>query len=360
LLSSQMSHQEAWSPVDSSLDEIISLATSLKGKVGGVKEIFSQELNQRELSVKKVHENLEELQKKLDSTSFAHKEDRDRLEQQIAVKETEQKAKLAEYDVKVQSEFDARERAEREREAARGDAAAEKQRLAGLLKDLEEDASGYNRLRPSKPLLTEDDTNILRQLFLSSAVSGSGKFSFADLKQVLSKYADNIPEGPLKKLFVMVENDNKGRLSYITLVAVSNDLAALVADFRKIDTNANGTLSRKEFRDHFVKLGFDKKSVIDALFRYADEDESDDVGFSEYVHLGLCLLVLRILYAFADFDKSGQLSKEEVKKVLDDAHIPENARKKFEHQFSVVDVDDSKSLSYQEFVMLVLLMFHDE
>ncbi len=78
----------------------------------------------------------------------------------------------------------------------------------------------------------------------------------------------------------------------------------------------DGSLSRKEFREHFVKLGFEKKSVIDALFRYADEDESDNVGFSEYVHLALCLLVLRILYAFADFDKSGQLSKDEVRTVL--------------------------------------------
>jgi Ca2+-binding EF-hand superfamily protein len=325
-----------------------------------VKEVFNQELAQRESNVKKVHENLEELQKKLDNTSFAHKEERDRLEQQIQQKQAEQDAKLKEYDLKVQSEFDARERAEREREAARGDAAKEQQRLASLLKDLEEDASGYNRLRPSKPLLSDEDTAILRQLFLSSAVAGSGKFSFADLKQVLTKYASAIPEGPLKKLFVMVENDNRGRMSYITLVAVANDLAALVADFRKIDTNSNGTLSRKEFRDHFVRLGFDKKSVQDALFRYADEDESDDVGFSEYVHLGLCLLVLRILYAFADADKSGQLSRDEVKAVLEDAHIPENARKKFDHQFSVVDVDDSKSLSYQEFVMLVLLMFHDD
>jgi len=346
--------------VDVSLDEIISIASGLKSKVGGVKEIFNQELSQREANVKKVHGDLETLQQKLDSTSFAHKEERDRLEQQVAQKEAEQKAKLAEYDQKVQNEFDARERAEREREAARGDAAAEKQRLASLLKDLEEDASGYNRLRPSRPLLTEEDTNILRQLFLSSAVSGSGKFSFSDLKQVLAKHASAIPEGPLKKLFVMVENDSKGRMSYITLVAVANDLAALVADFRKIDTNGNGTLSRKEFREHFVRLGFDKKSVQDALFRYADEDESDDVGFAEYVHLGLCLIVLRILYAFADFDKSGQLSKEEVQKVLDDAHIPENTRAKFSHQFSVVDVDDSKSLSYQEFVMLVLLMFHDD
>jgi len=355
-----MSHTESFDKVAVTAGEIIALAQTLQGSITASREIFSQELTQRESNIKKVHGDLEDLQKRLDSTSFAHKEERDRLEQQISQKESEQKAKLQEYDLKVQSEFDARERAEREREAARGDAAAEKQRLAGLLKDLEEDASGYNRLRPSKPLLTDEDTAILRQLFLSSAVSGSGKFSFADLKQVLAKYADTIPEGPLKKLFVMVENDNKGRLSYITLVAVSNDLCALVADFRKIDTNSNGTLSRKEFREHFVRLGFDKKSVQDALFRYADEDESDDVGFSEYVHLGLCLLVLRILYAFADFDKSGQLSKEEVKKVLDDAHIPENTRKKFEHQFNVVDADDSKSLSYQEFVMLVLLMFHED
>jgi len=350
----------AFDPLNISLDQIIAIASSLKGHSSDARRICDQFIEEKETAIKQVHGNIENLQKQLDNTSFAHKEDRDRLEQQIAHKETEQKAKMQEYDLKVQAEFDARERAEREREAARGDAAAEKVRLASLLKDLEEDASGYNRLRPSKPMLTESDTAILRQLFLSSAVSGSGKFSFSDLKQVLVKHCDKMPEGALKNLFEMVENDTKGRLSYITLVAVSNDLAALVADFRKIDTNGNGTLSRKEFRDHFSKLGFDKKSVQDALFRYADEDESDEVSFSEYVHLGLCLLVLRILYAFADYDKSGQLSKEEVKKVLDEAHIPEKSRRKFDHQYNVVDVDDSKSLSYQEFVMLVLLMFHDD
>lgn len=70
----------------------------------------------------------------MDNTSFAHKEERDRLEQQISQKESEQKAKLQEYDLKVQAEFDARERAERDKEAARGDAEAEKRRLASLLK----------------------------------------------------------------------------------------------------------------------------------------------------------------------------------------------------------------------------------
>jgi len=349
-----------WSPVDSTLDDIIRLATSLKGNVGGVKAAVSAALLEKEASVKRVHGDLEDLQKQLDNTSFAAKEEREQLARTIAQKEEAQKAELAKYDDKVKAELEARERAEREREAARGNAEAEKQRLAGLLKDLEEDASGYNRLRPSKPLLNSEDTAILRQLFLSSAVSGTGKFSFADLKKVLDKYSPTIPEGPLKKLFQMVEEDKKGRLSYITLVAVSNDLAALVADFRKIDSNGDGTLSRKEFREHFTKLGFTKKAAIDALFRYADQDESDTVSFNEYVTLGLVLLVLRILYAFADSDKSGQLSKEEVIGVLDEARIPEENRRKFSQQFVVVDVDDSKSLSYQEFVMLVLLMFYDD
>lgn len=349
-----------WSPVDASLDQIIEIAASLKGNVGTVRGQINQFLLEKELSVKKVHGDLEDLQKRLDSTSFAHQEERSRLERQIEQKESEQKAKLSEYDLKVQAELDARQRAEQERESARSNADQEKRRLESLLKDLEDDASGYNRLRPSKPMLTDEDTTILRQLFLSSAVSGSGKFSFADLKQVLSRYADTIPDGPLKKLFVMVEEDKKSRMSYITLVAVSNDLAALVADFRKIDLNSNNTLSRKEFREHFQRLGFDKKSVIDALFRYADLDESDEVSFSEYVTLSLVLLVLRILYAFADSDKSGQLSKDEIKRVLDEATIPESARKKFDHQFSVVDADDNKTLTYQEFVMLVLLMFHDD
>lgn len=358
--SRSVSHDNAFGPLDDALDQIIAIASGLKGKIGSTKEVFNAELESRESNAKKVHSELEQLQEKLNSTSYANKEERDRLEQQISTKEAEQRAKIQEYDVKVQAELDARERAEREREAARGDADKERSRVSNLLKDLEEDASGYERLRPSRPQLNDEDTAILRQLFLSSSVSGSGKFSFSDLKQVLAKYADSIPDGPLKKLFVMVENDSKGRMSYITLVAVANDLAALVGDFRKIDTNSNDTLSRKEFRDHFVKLKFDKKSVQDALFRYADSDESDNVTFHEYVVLSLCLLVLRILFAFADTDKSGQLSRDEVKRVLDDAHIPEKAMKKFDHQYATVDVDDSKSLSYQEFVMLVLLMFHDD
>jgi len=349
-----------WSPVDGALDQIISLAASLKGHVTGVRGQVTRVLTEREEKIQRVHVDLEELQKKLDTASFASREEKERLEQTIQQKEQEQRAKLAELDAQVQRELQEREKAEREREAAKGNAEAEKRRLEALLGDLEEDASGYNRLRPSRPLLTSEDTAILRRLFLSSAVSGSGKFSFADLKEILSKYDNTIPPGPLSNLFKLVENDNKSRLSYITLVAVSNDLAALVGDFRKIDENNDQKLSRKEFREHFTKLGFDKKSVIDALFRYADIDESDAVSFSEYVTLSLVLLVLRILYAFADIDKSGQLSKDEVRKVLDEAQIPETSRGKFDHKFSVVDVDDSKSLSYQEFVMLVLLMFHDD
>jgi len=349
-----------WNHVDDTLDKIIELALSLKSHVGEVKTKFDVLIQEKEVTVKKVHSDLEDLQKKLEHTSTSNKEERERLERSIAEKEVVQQKQVADLDAQVKNALVERERSEREREAARGDADQERKKLAGLLSDLEDDALSYSRLRPSKPVLDEGDVSIIRQLFLSSAVAGTGKLSFSELKQILSKYNLALPDGALKKLYTMVETDTKGRLSYITVVGVANDLTALVGDFRVIDINGNGVLSRKEFREHFTKLGFTKKDVIDAIFRFADEDESDEVQFSEYVYLSVALLVLRILYSFADYDKSGFLSKEEVRKVLEDAQIPAKALTKFDHFFSVVDKDDSKTLGYVEFVMLVLNMFSDE
>jgi len=349
-----------WNSVDQTLDQIITLATSLKSHVGEVKGKLDVVLQEKEETVKRVHSDLDTLQQKLEHTSTSNREERERLERQLAEKEAEQQRKVADLDAQVKRALEERERSEREREAARGDAEQERKKLAGLLADLEDDALSYSRLRPSKPVLSEDDVGVIRQLFLSSAVAGTGKLSFSELKTILHKYNLAIHEGALKKLFTLVEEDTKGRMSYITVVGVANDLTALVGDFRTIDTNGNGVLSRKEFREHFVKLGFSKKDTIDAIFRFADEDESDEVQFNEYVYLSLSLLVLRILYSFADYDKSGFLSKEEVKKVLEDANIPIKSLGKFDHFFSVVDKDDSKTLGYVEFVMLVLMMFSDE
>jgi len=349
-----------WGTLDGTLDQIINLAASLKGHVGDVKGHVDRFLQEKEEAAAKVHSELSSLEERLASTSVTHKEERERLERLISEKEAEQARKVADLDASVQKALAEKEAVEREKEAARGDAAAERKKLSLLLSELEDDALGYSRLRPSKPLLGEDDVAVIRQLFLSSAVSGTGKLSFSELKQILHKYNLALPEGALKKLFTLVEEDTKGRMSYITVVGVANDLAALVGDFRGIDANGNNILSRKEFRDHFGKLGFTKKDTIDAIFRFADEDESDEVTFNEYVYLSISLLVLRILFSFADYDKSGSLSKDEVHKVLVDAKIPESAIKKYDHFFSVVDKDDSKTLGYVEFTMLVLLMFTDD
>jgi len=332
----------------------------LKSHVGGVKTRFDALIEEKEQGAKRVHADLESLQTRLEQTSITNREERAVLERQIADKEAEQQKRVSELDTQVKTALEQREQAEREKEAARGDADSERKKLSGLLADLEDDALSYSRLRPSKPVLSDDDVSVIRQLFLSSAVAGTGKLSFSELKQIIHKYNLTIPDGALKKLYALVEEDTKGRMSYITVVGVANDLTALVGDFRIIDTNGNGVLSRKEFREHFHKLGFIKKNAIDALFRFADEDESDEVQFHEYVYLSISLLVLRILYSFADYDKSGTLSKEEVKKVLDDASIPPKALAKYDHYFSVVDEDSSNTLGYVEFVMLVLTMFTDD
>jgi len=345
------------------IDQIIKHATSLKSHTTQVRGVFDSKLKEKEDSLRKVHSEREALENQISQVSSQNHQERARLEKLLSEKDAEQAKKLAEYDTNIHNELKERERVEREREELRGAAGVERKKIANLLLDLEQDASSYSRLRPSKPILNEDDVAILRALFLSSAGSGDGtnpgKLSFHDLQAIIKKYEIAAPEGNLKKLYQLVENDKQGRMSYITLVAVTNDLVALIADFRTIDKNGNGSLSRKEFRDRFMTLGFKTKNSLDALFRFADEDESDEVTFQEYVHLSVTLLVLRILFSAADYDKSGTLSKQEILKILSEAAVPSSALQKFDHFYSVVDKDDSKSLDFQEFVMLVLNMFVD-
>jgi len=196
--------------------------------------------------------------------------------------------------------------------------------------------------------------------------------SFADLRQIFAKYTTTMPKGALGRLFGLVANDTKGRLSEATFASIDNDLSSLVADFRKIDENNNNTLSRKEFRQYYKAMGFEKKSVIDALYRVADEDGSESVGFNEYVHLALCILVLRLLFNISmnkdninnaeqltNKDNNGQLAKEDVRKILLDTELSEITTKKFDDVFNFVDSDNSGTLNYFEFVRLVLLLVVD-
>jgi len=347
-------------PVDVTLDQIISLASSLKGNVGAAKGQIDLILSEKEQKILNVHADLETLQKQLENTSVTHTEERRKLELLIEQKEAEQRAKVDQLDAEIKEKLAAVEAAERAAEEHKGNAAQEKKRLEILLGDLEEDAHSYTRLRPSKANLSPEDVAAIRKLFLSNAAAGVGKLSFSELQHFIAKYEANIPEGALKKLFQLVEKDTKGRMSYITMIAVANDLTALVGDFRAIDENSNNSLSRKEFRTHYEKLGFHHRNTIDQIFRYADEDESDEVTFHEYIHLSLALLVLRILFTAADYDKSNLLTKDEIKGILSEAAIPAGSIHKFDHYFAIVDDDESGNLNFNEFVILVLSLFAED
>eukprot|EP01111_Echinosteliopsis_oligospora_P006985 TRINITY_DN214_c0_g1_i1.p1 TRINITY_DN214_c0_g1~~TRINITY_DN214_c0_g1_i1.p1 ORF type:complete len:328 (-),score=101.90 TRINITY_DN214_c0_g1_i1:327-1232(-) len=105
------------------------------------------------------------------------------------------------------------------------------------------------------PLSTTTTGPIIEPGLIYYYVPGSNDLSFADLKQILAKYSVTPPKGAMGRLFELVEKDTKGRMSQATVASVENDLASLVADFRRIDTNNNNTLSRKELREYYTKLG---------------------------------------------------------------------------------------------------------
>eukprot|EP01111_Echinosteliopsis_oligospora_P012162 TRINITY_DN4141_c0_g1_i1.p1 TRINITY_DN4141_c0_g1~~TRINITY_DN4141_c0_g1_i1.p1 ORF type:complete len:335 (+),score=68.54 TRINITY_DN4141_c0_g1_i1:40-1044(+) len=212
-----------------------------------------------------------------------------------------------------------------------------------------------------RKIAAKEEEQKWEERFMSSAISGSGSVSFAELKEAIHKYSATLPkDGPLRRLFEFIEHDTKGRVSDLSVAAMVKDLEVLVADFHRLDVQNRNAVSRKDFREHFIKLGFTRKSVLDALFRHADQDENDIVDFDDYVHLVVCVLVLRIMYTLADTDRSGQLSKEEIKVVLVDANIYQYGAPKFDAWYNQVDADGNSVLSYTEFVALVLFLFCDE
>lgn len=62
----------------------------------------------------------------------------------VTCREAEQQRQVADLDAQVKKALEERERSEREREAARGDAEQERKKLSGLLADLEDDALSYS------------------------------------------------------------------------------------------------------------------------------------------------------------------------------------------------------------------------
>ena len=126
--------------------------------------------------------------------------------------------------------------------------------------------------------------------------------------------------------------------------------------FYEMDTNKDGTLTVKEIKECLMKLNSEKqmnKDEILLLFKGIDTNNSRRIEYTEFISAAIekneYLKEERLLDIFKmlDKDQSGKISKDDIKKALNNEDIDEEDLKQFILKF---DLDGDGEVDYNEFI----------
>ena len=153
-------------------------------------------------------------------------------------------------------------------------------------------------------------------------------------------------------------NFKKFVLTYMATRLKEKEINELKKMFLEIDTNRDGTISVDEIRKCLIKLNQEKNlnlnnKEIDEIFKSIDVNNSKRIEYTEFITAMLeessyckeerLIEIFRIL----DKDGSGKISKEEIKKALNNEKIRDQDVKNFIRKF---DLDGDGEIDYYEFV----------
>ena len=146
-------------------------------------------------------------------------------------------------------------------------------------------------------------------------------------------------------------NFEKLILTSITTLLKESEIKELKDIFDSIDTNKDGTLTPNEVKSALKK--FMKESEINKIFGGIDTNNSNKIEYSEFISALLekkeFLKKEKLLESFRMLDKDddGKISKEEIKKVLNNEDFNE---KDLTELISKFDLDNDGLIDYDEFV----------
>ena len=153
-------------------------------------------------------------------------------------------------------------------------------------------------------------------------------------------------------------NFKKFVLTYMATRLKEKDIYELNKIFLELDSNKDGTLSVDEIKRCFIKLN--KKNnlnistkEIEDIFKSIDVNNSKRIEYTEFISSMLeessyCREERLIeIFRMLDKDNSGKISKDEIKKALNDEKVREEDLKNFIKKF---DLNGDGEIDYYEFV----------
>ena len=191
-------------------------------------------------------------------------------------------------------------------------------------------------------------TDALKHAFLHNNTDSSIKHTDSE---VLEKAEQEIHCITNLKQFKKFGLFKRAALAAIAFTLGENEISKMRDTFHKLDVEKNGVITYEEFQIVMHEHGVMEDTECKRIFAAMDQDHMGVVKYSEF--LAACVDEKtfsdekRMLDAFnrLDIDKSGTISRENLKTFLGDIYSEEA----FERLFAEVDEDKTGEIKYHEF-----------
>ena len=132
-------------------------------------------------------------------------------------------------------------------------------------------------------------------------------------------------------------------------------------EFREIDKNSSGLISKSEFMKYYKlhgELAGSSESFLEWMFAVIDEDNSEKISFKEFCIFAEAKSMIdftderwfeRMIFRMMDTDKSGAIDADEFKRLLVLLGLP-SGKDDLKELIDAIDADGNGVIDMDEFI----------